>query len=62
MQDNLDWRQIFRVEGEKKKKGLSSADLELVLESLDLSWVNALVLSLMTTVNGGSVLFLLKLC
>ena len=61
MQDNLDWRQIFRVEGEKKK-GLSSADLELVLESLDLSWVNALVLSLMTTVNGGSVLFLLKLC
>jgi hypothetical protein len=30
MQDNVDWRQIFRVECEKKK-GLSSADLELVL-------------------------------
>lgn len=42
MQDKLDWRQIFRVEGEKKK-GIGSADLELVLESLDLSWINALV-------------------
>ena len=35
MQDNIDWRKIFRVEGEKKK-GISSADLEIVLESLDL--------------------------
>ena len=42
MQDNVDWKEIFRVGG-KKKEGISPADLELVLESLDLSWVNALV-------------------
>lgn len=42
MKDNIDWRQIFRVEGEKKK-GISPADLELVLENLDLSWVNTMV-------------------
>jgi hypothetical protein len=42
MSDNLDWKQVFRVD-DGKRKGLSSVDLELVLESLDFSWVNALV-------------------
>ncbi len=42
MDNNVDWKEIFRVEG-KKKEGISPADLKLVLESLDLSWVNALV-------------------
>ena len=35
MDNNVDWKEIFMVGGEKKEV-ISPADLELVLESLDL--------------------------
>ncbi len=54
MSDNLDWKQIFRVDNGKKD---GSVDLEFVLECLDLSWVNALVWDLYDHGQRGQVPF-----